>query len=694
MGMDIIARAMASSASLGLTNVKDFGAIGDGVSDDTLALQKALGKGKIVYLPSGNYVIRASGAGITYIDAAGLVGDGIEATKLIIEGRVTFKMKSGFRLENMTIETNLALTSVGNNDYLFENSGTILSPVIMNINYLNTNPVVDGSLRGRSFMKIICSDMHMENIKCSGSKAFLYVRNKDKPGDSDLLGHHVCENLSFRNITLENVEVGFYMSHGNVVDGFSDKDYLSKMSFEGIHFKNTVEQQGFYEVLPGRDLFMFEKVRDITITNVVCERAIERTAYFNTCHNIVVTNAISLYCEGWKFVANEGYMAKGFSASNIQFFGGNPTSVTNIINSCFVFYDARDILLDGINAVGEVSSIANQDINTLGYIINLSRKVENVKLTNVKAQNLLRCLALLDMRRHENAPDARLKNLVIDNVDVVNPISTYTDNNYSVVQPLWYSQETGPVEYVFEDIKLFGIRATQRYVNGAESNIQGHNPASRMKGLIRIDYVNGLQTAGNILEGFSYSNGWIHTGPNTKNVLINERMLIVDNIGNSGYAPVPSGLYLSAGSQYESKLHRSKHISGKQGTFVNKICVPAGDSDDGSVVWDVSKNAVCYLEGNAYLQENEDEFWLPYNIALKNAYANIVFSSGDHVQFVIDQTKTITFIQNSTNVSNTSVLGKICITSGVAAGISFLSVRNRTASPLHANVEYRYEIKG
>ena len=43
----------------GVFNVKDFGALGDGTTDDTAAFQRALQKagGKTVLIPPGRYVI-------------------------------------------------------------------------------------------------------------------------------------------------------------------------------------------------------------------------------------------------------------------------------------------------------------------------------------------------------------------------------------------------------------------------------------------------------------------------------------------------------------------------------------------------------------------------------------------------------------------------------------------------------------
>lgn len=48
---------LAMFQHLGIRNVKEFGASGDGVTDDTRAIQKALAAGGTVYLPEGDYLI-------------------------------------------------------------------------------------------------------------------------------------------------------------------------------------------------------------------------------------------------------------------------------------------------------------------------------------------------------------------------------------------------------------------------------------------------------------------------------------------------------------------------------------------------------------------------------------------------------------------------------------------------------------
>jgi len=60
-------------------SVKDFGAVGDGVADDTAAIQAAIDASQKVYIPEGVYVVNAA-TGITLRQGSYVLGDGIEAT--------------------------------------------------------------------------------------------------------------------------------------------------------------------------------------------------------------------------------------------------------------------------------------------------------------------------------------------------------------------------------------------------------------------------------------------------------------------------------------------------------------------------------------------------------------------------------------------------------------------------------------
>jgi hypothetical protein len=55
--MDIFAIGIANSAKKGVLNVKDYGAKGDGVTDDTAAIQRALNIGGSIFFPPGTYIV-------------------------------------------------------------------------------------------------------------------------------------------------------------------------------------------------------------------------------------------------------------------------------------------------------------------------------------------------------------------------------------------------------------------------------------------------------------------------------------------------------------------------------------------------------------------------------------------------------------------------------------------------------------
>lgn len=81
---------LADIQKTSMKNVKDYGAKGDGITDDTAALQSALNTGEPIYIPAGTYIIsdslRATKNNVIYGDreAAYIVSKSTDKTKYIL----------------------------------------------------------------------------------------------------------------------------------------------------------------------------------------------------------------------------------------------------------------------------------------------------------------------------------------------------------------------------------------------------------------------------------------------------------------------------------------------------------------------------------------------------------------------------------------------------------------------------------
>lgn len=107
----------AITASLAVKNVKDFGAVGDGTTDDTTAIQNAINalpaQGGNVYLPAGTYAIKTGPLSITTIGVR-LTGASRNGTQLTAAGAdVSILSTTGVEtaLEHLTILGSQTLTT-------------------------------------------------------------------------------------------------------------------------------------------------------------------------------------------------------------------------------------------------------------------------------------------------------------------------------------------------------------------------------------------------------------------------------------------------------------------------------------------------------------------------------------------------------------------------------------------------------
>lgn len=139
-------------------SVKDFGAVGDGVTDDTAAIQTAINAGNDVYFPVGTYLVSAQINLKSNLSLRGTLG-----AKLLLATGVTPYVLRGNALSNVSIDT---LEIQGNGASGFS---TVYVSSSTNITITNCKITKSGS---NALYFVACSFVKVEN--CTLSNNFYY----------------------------------------------------------------------------------------------------------------------------------------------------------------------------------------------------------------------------------------------------------------------------------------------------------------------------------------------------------------------------------------------------------------------------------------------------------------------------------------------------------------------------------------
>jgi hypothetical protein len=164
----LAAETAARTLGQTLTSIKQYGVIGDGVTDDTvnfnLALADCATKGKTPFIPAGTYMVRDQGAGTGLYcllnTGASLIGEG-RNTSIIVPMSTT----------SATADILKVKPPAGNEDFL-------------SLQHFMINPGGSGSIKGKRAIYLDAnastsvSDLHIADIYCApGNDYSLYMDN-------------------------------------------------------------------------------------------------------------------------------------------------------------------------------------------------------------------------------------------------------------------------------------------------------------------------------------------------------------------------------------------------------------------------------------------------------------------------------------------------------------------------------------
>lgn len=399
-------------------NVKDFGAVGDGVTDDTAAIQLAFDEGGVIYFPSGTYLISAKLTGTSlYImgnqatleladatfGAMEIDGSDNVIEDLIIKGAgtagqwsnngVNFGIKfPSYTAKNNTIRnckiTDIVFTGVElKSSYTtvegcyFENCGYRAVVSYNRFNNILNNQCISCANATSPYqgnvIAVTYNQLDGYNMQTTLGERNVVDGNFISTSKQNGIDTHSGRNLIITNNTINNTDLEAIYLHrvdpagegltdadgrvyGCVVDSNNIYSCLGGITFSSFNVNETVDRLGCYENIVSNN-----KITDCSANGIVLARGSSRNKIVG---NIVSDCEIAMYIFYW---SDENYIT---SNTFIAGSGTNAVVRVNVTGSNTNYCDDNVI---------ESNIIDLQGFNINGIDNN------NARYTNIKMNDFL-----------------------------------------------------------------------------------------------------------------------------------------------------------------------------------------------------------------------------------------------------------------------------------------------------------------
>lgn len=345
-----------------VVSVKDFGAVGDAVTDDTAAIQAAITAhgGKAIYFPAGTYVISSTLE--VSVDNTKLYGDGparttirnthasADAIKFFSSSTASGAFLNNCAIENLRVSRNTAATA-GAGIHLIQPFAFILDRIQI-LDCPEGLKVAGGRLTKLSNFNILVSAL-------LATQTNALLRFKEAPLDGGL--YQGCFTVQVSD---------FVVSGGEVIS-----DCISIESADGLNFVNGYVNQADTNLLKVNVATADEYISDVHFTNVYFDGVTDSTGTTNGVN--IPANAVSGAsvfdlafdnCSFANFVGNAILCGEGvhrFKVANSAFLNVTSWAIDFVGSN-----SDTDLLLTG----NQVSNVGNTN-STGGFRISTVRSV-------------------------------------------------------------------------------------------------------------------------------------------------------------------------------------------------------------------------------------------------------------------------------------------------------------------------------
>lgn len=297
-------------------SVKDFGAVGDGVTDDTVAIQNALDSASSIYFPEGIYVIKQS---ITVSSNSYVFGCGAASViKLQADNIIGFTTGTTTSKQNIVIK-DLLIDGGGQTTDIYSgykaNIGITLNfvtnakvdnVIVKNMGVINqASPATDGAYGGMGI--VVSADYgYTNNIRINNCTVYNIAGGGYYKGDGiDVIGgYNSGAGIAYMDVVISNCHVSTVGRHCYTVEG--DVASLIPSGVKIINCYGEKSALSWLDLEEGRDVLvdgctMYYCGNDQTYYNPASVygstyRLMAGVASGNACVNISVTNSHLQHC--------------------------------------------------------------------------------------------------------------------------------------------------------------------------------------------------------------------------------------------------------------------------------------------------------------------------------------------------------------------------------------------------------------